>query len=617
MSAINPNDPRTDAALIAAVRAGDQRAFAELWRRHSPAALAVARATTTRFDAEDLVQESFSRIYRALLGGSGPESAFRAYLFTTVRNTAAAWGRGQLEDADPFLDEVIHPDSSEEARALELDGTFLGAAFRTLPERWQEVLWYTEVERLSPRELTVVLGTDSNSISALAYRAREGLRLAWVQAHLAEPGLNPECEWSVPRLGSHARGALSARHRERLSAHLLGCVSCSAADHEAREVVSHLRVLLAPLLLGGGAAGYLAWLDLGSSAAVAAPLPATLATDPGAAIRPTTVGTTASVSASAALTLALVVGGAVLAASGVAVFYPQIFGGSEAAAPGGLGAPGPAEPGDSTPPATPSPGPLPGALPAEPRRGEAPAEPLGPGESPLPAAAPLPAMGTPLRPEPTPVPTPTPTSTRVPTPTPTPTSVPSPSPTEDRPSPAPAVPGSLAVDTAGGTLAPILSGSGEPGALLSIHAEANGPALATLMVPGSGLWVSAPVTLTPGEHALIVRQELNGRVSPDAEPLPVTQESPRFQLPETLRLPAIDGRYHVAVTGIPGTRFRLLSAGVVLDEGSIPPHGVGLAQIESADITPGEHTLELLYRDPAGSERIGPSRWLSTRVGPG
>ena len=57
-------------------------------------------------------------------------------------------------------------------------------AFASLPERWQLVLWHTEVEGRSAAEVAPILGLAPNAVAALAYRAREGLRQAYLNAHI-------------------------------------------------------------------------------------------------------------------------------------------------------------------------------------------------------------------------------------------------------------------------------------------------------------------------------------------------------------------------------------------------------------------------------------------------
>jgi DNA-directed RNA polymerase specialized sigma24 family protein len=43
-----------------------------------------------------------------------------------------------------------------------------------LPERWQAVLWHTEIEGSRPAEVASLLGLTANGVAALGYRAREG-----------------------------------------------------------------------------------------------------------------------------------------------------------------------------------------------------------------------------------------------------------------------------------------------------------------------------------------------------------------------------------------------------------------------------------------------------------
>ena len=45
------------------------------------------------------------------------------------------------------------------------------------------VLWHTEVEQQKPADIAPLLGMSANSVSALAYRAREGLRQAFLSQH--------------------------------------------------------------------------------------------------------------------------------------------------------------------------------------------------------------------------------------------------------------------------------------------------------------------------------------------------------------------------------------------------------------------------------------------------
>ncbi|MBN9606050.1 MAG: sigma-70 family RNA polymerase sigma factor [Actinomycetales bacterium] len=269
----------SDTELIERARSGDSRAFGELWRRHYLPAVRAARQFTS-IDADDLVSEAYTRIYQRVLAGGGPTGAFRPYLYTTIRHLAASWGTAesrtiQVEMIEDFQDERIAEDPATEA----LDRTLTTNAFRSLPERWQTVLWYTEVEGMDPHEVAPIMGLSANGVAALSYRAREGLRKAWLQAHITRKGASGECAWAQARLGEHARDGLSARDRTRMQAHLETCTSCQVVSAEVDEVGSHLAMVLLPLVLGGAAGGGLlaalaAGSGPGSGVEVASAIPA-------------------------------------------------------------------------------------------------------------------------------------------------------------------------------------------------------------------------------------------------------------------------------------------------------------------------------------------------------
>ena len=122
-----------DADLVLRTRSGDTDAFAELWRRHYRAGVTVARNMTSSLDADDLVQEAYTRIYHSIVHGGGPTGSFRAYLFTSIRNTAAAWGRSGRETAMEDLDAVVDPATSDDATESALDRSLTHRAFRSLP----------------------------------------------------------------------------------------------------------------------------------------------------------------------------------------------------------------------------------------------------------------------------------------------------------------------------------------------------------------------------------------------------------------------------------------------------------------------------------------------------
>ena len=124
---------------------------------------------------------------------------------------------------------------------------------------------------MDPHEVAPILGMSANGVAALSYRAREGLRKAWLQAHVSEPGVSEACKWTIGRLGDNARHSLTAREQEKLSDHLKTCAKCAIVSEEVNEVGSHLAMVLLPIMLGAGVGGILlASLTHGGAASAAA-----------------------------------------------------------------------------------------------------------------------------------------------------------------------------------------------------------------------------------------------------------------------------------------------------------------------------------------------------------
>jgi RNA polymerase sigma factor (sigma-70 family) len=248
----------SDAELIARVRGGDTRAYGELFERHRDAANRLANQLVASPDADDLVSEAFIKVLRVLGSGGGPDVAFRPYLLTAVRrlhidrirSASRVTPSDEIENLDPgvpFADPAV----------AEFENSAAAKAFASLPERWQMVLWHLEVEGQKPADIAPLLGMSANSVSALAYRAREGLRQAYLQMHLADTA-GETCRWTTERLGAHVRGGLAKRDAAKVEEHLDECPRCAAVYLELVEVNSNLRGIIAPLLLGAAATGYLA-----------------------------------------------------------------------------------------------------------------------------------------------------------------------------------------------------------------------------------------------------------------------------------------------------------------------------------------------------------------------
>ena len=251
--------PPRDADLIAASRAGDAAAYDTLYRRHVAAAHSLARQLVrNRAEADDVVAETFAKILDLLHRGGGPDDAFRPYLLTAVRRSA--YDRHRADRRQLVTDEMETFDRGvpfADPAVADLERTMIARAFASLPERWQAVLWHTEIEGARPADVAPLLGLTANGVAALAYRAREGLRQAYLQMHLSG-AVRDECRPVAARLGAYVRGGLAKRDAVVVGAHLDQCAECRRVFAELGDVNVALKGIVAPIVLGPAAVAYLA-----------------------------------------------------------------------------------------------------------------------------------------------------------------------------------------------------------------------------------------------------------------------------------------------------------------------------------------------------------------------
>jgi RNA polymerase sigma factor (sigma-70 family) len=435
------------------MRAGDDTAYEELYRRHAEAVRRYARTCCRdAHTADDLTAEVFARTLQAVRRGHGPQHAVRAYLLTTVRRVAASWTKSAKREqlVDDFA--VFAAQSSRTSEVSDEETLDLGAdvramheaeqsmamqAFRSLPERWQAVLWHTEVEDESPSEVATLFGLDANGTRVLASRAREGLKQAYLQAHVsATLTMDEECARYADRLGAHARGGLRTRAERGLRKHLEECAKCRLAAGQIKEVAGGIPAVVPVAVIGWfGAAGYAKAVALiaggaGAGAAGAAGAAAAksggsggAAGAAGAASGGAGAGGGAAASEWLGAPVKVGIAAGVVAVAAAAVALALVGNGSPAKKPEAK--PTATSPVVEAPRPTPTPTPTPSRKPAP----GAPVVASAPKPSPTPTPRPTPTP-TP-KPSPTPAPTqakPTPTSTPAPAPTPTPTPTPTPAP---------------------------------------------------------------------------------------------------------------------------------------------------------------------------------------------
>ena len=168
-----------DSELIAKLREGDVSALGIIVARHRAGALKIARALVDHSSADDIVSESFERLWTAVRNGTGPSDAVRPYLARVVRTCAIDLYRRRHDlPVDPMaLPEGCVEDASESVT----DAMLVQTALAELPERWRAVLWMYHVEDIDRHEIARRLGIKPTAVSQLLARARKGLRKSYLR----------------------------------------------------------------------------------------------------------------------------------------------------------------------------------------------------------------------------------------------------------------------------------------------------------------------------------------------------------------------------------------------------------------------------------------------------
>ena len=136
--------------------------------------LIVRRVVRSTADAEDIVQDAFVRVWRAL--DEGAIRSPRAVLFKTAYNLALNHLRDrrvrQVEAAEPEQEPVLDVPSAEDNLILAEDMETCRQAFDRLPFRCRQALSLRVVEELSYKEMSDRLGLSVSTLEKHYIRGR-------------------------------------------------------------------------------------------------------------------------------------------------------------------------------------------------------------------------------------------------------------------------------------------------------------------------------------------------------------------------------------------------------------------------------------------------------------
>src|SRR5438270_4603619 len=176
--------------LLAAAQAGDERAFRRLIEPYRRALqVHCYRMLGSAQDAEDLVQETLLRAWRALERFE-PRAQFQTWLYRIATNACLdelERRPRRPEPVDPFpdqpSDETASPTWIPAARYTIREGMELALlrAIQELPGRQRAVLIFRDVLGWTAPEVAEVLGSTVASVNSALQRAR-----ATIERHLPE-----------------------------------------------------------------------------------------------------------------------------------------------------------------------------------------------------------------------------------------------------------------------------------------------------------------------------------------------------------------------------------------------------------------------------------------------
>ena len=167
---------------IAAAKAGQWDALHYLYSRYADDVRGFVQSIVrNRHDAEDVTQEVFAKLMRAIQKYEEREVPFAAWILRVARNAALDHVRARRQIP---VEEVRIADDGHEQTSFEYSRA-LKTALAGLPEAQREVLVLRHIGGLSPNEIAERLGKTEASIQGLHHRGRAALKVSLREMEMA------------------------------------------------------------------------------------------------------------------------------------------------------------------------------------------------------------------------------------------------------------------------------------------------------------------------------------------------------------------------------------------------------------------------------------------------
>lgn len=190
--------PSDEAALVAELKAGSERAFTQLIAQyHQPIYSVIARSLQDPADASDITQEVFIKVFRSIRSFHG-DASLRTWIYRIALHEASNqrrwWSRHKRQEitieapcggrdgdcdrealsiASTLADE--HDSPFDHVAHAEVRAR-VEAALRQVPEAFRTVVILREIEGFTYEEIAEILGVNLGTVKSRLTRGRSALR---------------------------------------------------------------------------------------------------------------------------------------------------------------------------------------------------------------------------------------------------------------------------------------------------------------------------------------------------------------------------------------------------------------------------------------------------------
>jgi RNA polymerase sigma-70 factor (ECF subfamily) len=183
--------PLTDEELAKRAAEGSEAHFNALVDRYTPLMYRTALGITgVAEEAEEIVQETFIKLFRNLDRFSPEKASFKTWLLTITRNqsinslnslkrkAARFFSEARVDEYGPATEGDFPLSSQRDAESVmtvKQEYARVEKALKHLPERQRTALRLRSIENLSYGEIAHIMKTSTSSVESLIFRARRRL----------------------------------------------------------------------------------------------------------------------------------------------------------------------------------------------------------------------------------------------------------------------------------------------------------------------------------------------------------------------------------------------------------------------------------------------------------